>query len=54
MCSAATPAAAYSRTVRTTLSSLPKPVSASAITGAATAAAIRAAFAAISDIVTRP
>ncbi len=54
MCSAATPAAAYSRTVRTTLSSLPKPVSASAITGTSTAAAMRAALAAISDIVSSP
>jgi hypothetical protein len=51
MCIAPTPAAAYSRTVRTTLSSFPKPVSASAITGRSTAAAIRAALAAISDMV---
>ena len=39
MCSPATPARSYSRTVRTALSALPYPVSASAITGSETALA---------------
>ncbi len=51
---AATPALANSATVRMTLSSLPKPVSASAITGTVTASAIRPALATISLMVTRP
>ena len=44
----------YSSTVRTTLMALPKPVSASAITGARTAEAISFAFSAISVSVISP
>ena len=51
---AATPAASYSCTVRITLIGLPYPVSASAITGIDTAAAMRRALSTISDIVIRP
>ena len=53
-CIPATPARMYSSTVRTTLMALPKPVSASAITGTRTAAAMRRAFSAISVRVISP
>jgi hypothetical protein len=51
---AATPARAKDWTARTTLSSFPYPVSASAITGMPAAAVIRAAFSTISVIVSSP
>ena len=53
-CMPPSPLRMYSSTVRTTLMALPKPVSASAITGTLTAAAMRRAFIAVSVRVDRP
>jgi hypothetical protein len=54
MCSPAAPAASNSRTVRSTLTGFPYPVSASQITGISTQPAMLRAFSTISLIVSNP